>query len=75
MWLHCGSSSDIGTTDTTEDNMTATQITRLHLVRKDVNATGGRITTRKLPGGNIRITEYAGREKASVVMDTDGFYL
>lgn len=55
--------------------LTAAQDLRLNRVRKDVKATGGRITTRKLTGGQIRITEYAGREKASVVMDLDGLYV
>ena len=53
--------------------LTAAQINRLHLVRKD---TANRITTRKLASGQVRITEYVkGGDKATVVMDTDGLYL
>lgn len=58
--------------------LTPAQDLRLARVLKDVTATGGRITTRKLPGGQIRITEYVKgqrRGEASVVMDLDGFYL
>lgn len=53
--------------------MTATpaQAARLALVRHD---TTNRITTRHLGNGDIRITEYDGRDKASVDMTPDGLY-
>lgn len=56
--------------------MNATQTARLDRVRNESAAAGTRVTTRKLPGGLIRITEYVkGEDKASVTMGLDGHYL
>jgi hypothetical protein len=56
--------------------LTEAQATRLDQVRSESAAGGTRITTRKLPGGLIRITEYVrGEGKSVVTMGLDGHYL
>lgn len=56
--------------------MTPAQTARLDHVRSESAAAGTRITTRKLPGGLVRITEYPkGADKVSVTMRPDGQYL
>lgn len=65
------------TKNTAEATATSAQSARIALIRKEIKATGNRITLAKLGGGFIRVTEYdkATGERASLTMNLDGEYV
>jgi hypothetical protein len=54
---------------------TDAQLDRVALIRKEIADQPSRITTRRLTGGFLRVTEYAYGEKHSRIIHPDGQFV
>lgn len=54
---------------------TTAQATRIARITAEAQADGGRVTTRKLSNGTIRVTEYSDGEKIAMDLDLDGNWI